>query len=84
MVKTLDLNTFIPANRKLRITLPNDVPPGPAEIEIVVASSSASTPSTLGKFADSEFFGMWRDRTDITNSFEFARALRSQAWQRSV
>jgi hypothetical protein len=30
----------------------------------------------LGKLANLEFFGMWRDREDIRNSFEFARDLR--------
>jgi hypothetical protein len=84
MVKTLNLNTNIPADRKLHITLPADVPPGPAEIVLVVSSAAASAPSTLGELLDSEFFGMWRDRADITDSFEFARDLRSQGWKRSA
>jgi len=84
MVRTLNLNTEIAADRKLHITLPADVPPGPAEIVLVVSSSAASAPSTLGKLLDSEFFGMWRDRADITDGFEFARDLRSQGWKRSA
>jgi hypothetical protein len=72
MVRTLNLNTDIPTDRKLRITLPADVLPGPAEIVLVVSSSADSAPSTLGKLLDSEFVGMWRDRADITDSFEFA------------
>jgi hypothetical protein len=37
---------------------------------------------TLGELADSQFFGLWRDRTDITDNIEFARQLRSNAWNR--
>lgn len=84
MVRTVNLNTDIPANRELHILLPADIPTGPAEIVLVVSSSAASTPSTLGELADSEFFGMWRDRADIKDSFEFARDLRSQGWKRST
>lgn len=81
MVRRLSLNTDIPASRELHITLPADVPPGPAEIVLVVSSLAASAPSALGKLLDSEFFGMWRDRADITDSFAFARDLRSQGWK---
>ena len=82
MVRTMNLNADIPADRELHITLPADVPVGPAEIVLVVSSSSSSAPSTLGKLADSEFFGMWHDRADISDSSEFARDLRSQGWKR--
>jgi hypothetical protein len=59
MVRTVNLNTHIPANRELHILLPADIPTGPAEIVLVVSSSVTSTASTLGELADSEFFGMW-------------------------
>jgi hypothetical protein len=84
MVRTVNLNADIPANRELHIFLPPDIPTGPAEIVLVVSSSAASTASTLGELADSEFFGMWRDRADIKDSSEFARDLRSQGWKRSA
>ena len=84
MVKTLNLSADIPASRELHITLPADVPLGLAEIVLVVFSSAASTPSTLGNLADSEFFGMWRDHPNITDSFKFARDLRSHGWKRSA
>jgi hypothetical protein len=83
MVRTLNLNAEIPPNRELRITLPADVPPGPAEIVLVV-SSPASGVSTLGEFAGSEFFGMWKERSDILDSVQFARQLRSDGWKRSA
>jgi hypothetical protein len=84
VVKTVNLNADIPANRELRITLPADVPVGPAEIVLVVSSSDRSTLPTLGDFATSEFFGMWRDRSDIVDSVQFARDLRAEGWRRSA
>jgi hypothetical protein len=84
MVKTMNVNAEIPASRELLITLPNDVPIGPAEIVVVISPSSHSQASTLGDLADSEFFGMWRERTDLGDSVEFARNLRSEAWKRSA
>ena len=84
MVKTVNLSTDIPANRELRITLPADVPVGPAEIVLVVSSSNRAIGRTLGDFGRSEFFGMWRDRSDITDSAQFARDLRSEGWKRSA
>lgn len=75
MVKTFNITTDIPASRELRITLPPDVPMGPAEIVVVVSSPDVTSGRTLGDFANSEFFGMWRDRSDITDSVQFARGL---------
>jgi hypothetical protein len=83
MIKTVNLTAEVPLNRELHITLPADIPVGPADIVIVVSSPGHST-STLGQLADSEFFGMWRDRPDITNGAQFARDLRSKGWKRSA
>ena len=82
MVKTVHLNADIPANRELHVKLPVDVPTGPAEIVVVVSSPSGRCDSTLGDLAASEFFGMWRDRRDIVDSLQFARALRTEGWKR--
>jgi hypothetical protein len=83
MVRTINLTTDVPADHQVRITLPNDVPIGPAEMVIVVASRVA-TEFTLGDLARSPFFGMWQNRTDISDSVEFARHLRAEAWSRTV
>ena len=82
MVKTFCLNTNVPPNRELKITLPTDVPVGPAEIVVVVASQSSAPTRTLGDLSASEFFGMYRDRTDIEDVEEFARRVRKEAWSR--
>jgi hypothetical protein len=82
MVKTVNLNAEIPPSREIRITLPGDVPVGPAEIVLVVSSPTPVGGSTFGDLAISEFFGMWADRADIRDSAEFARQLRADAWKR--
>ncbi len=84
MVKTINLTTDVPPNREVRITLPADVPPGPADIVIVVATRAAVTARTLGDLLRSEFFGMWRDRADIGDSAVFTRRLRAEAWSRAA
>ena len=82
MVKTLSLNADVPPNRELKITLPSDVPVGPAEIVVVVASQGSAPTRTLGDLSRSEFFGMYRDRTDIEGVEEFASRIRKEAWSR--
>jgi len=84
MVKTVNLNAEIPPNREIHLTLPADIPVGPAEIVLVVLSQTQAGGSTLGDLAVSEFFGMWSDRADIGDSAEFARDLRAEAWKRSA
>ena len=82
MVKTVNLTADVPPNREVHIILPADVPVGPAEIVIVVASRASAPAHTLGDLRRSEFFGMWRERDDIGDSVEFARRLRAEAWSR--
>lgn len=84
MAKTITLSTEIPKDRRLQITLPPDVPAGPAEVTLVVSSAGPDPDRTLGDLLRSEFFGMWSDREDIIDSGEFARRLRTQAWGRSL
>ena len=79
MTKTVNVNANIPASRQLHITLPLDVPVGPAEIVLLVSSQSATPAPTLGDLAVSEFFGMWSARADITDGVEFAHELRDQS-----
>ena len=83
-MRTITLTTEIPPERKVEIEFPNDVPIGPAEIVVVVSPRTAAAVSTFGDLLHSEFFGMWRDRTDIGDSSEFARRLRAEAWSRAI
>jgi len=83
MIKTLNFTTDVPPSREVNITLPDDVPAGPADIVVVVAPRVERVERTLGDLSRSEFVGMWRDRADITDSAEFARQLRAEAWSRA-
>jgi hypothetical protein len=82
MVKKLNLMAEIPPSRELHIKLPKDVPIGPAEIVLVVSSSTRPSDSTLGALAGSDLFGLWKDRPDVTDSF--AESLRSEGWKHSA
>lgn len=82
MIRTFNVTIKVPPDRQVQITLPDDIPPGPAEIVLVVASQAQAPAPTLGDLLNSEFFGMWRDRADISDSAEFADDLRTTAWSR--
>jgi hypothetical protein len=82
MTRTLRIQTDIPADHEVQITLPLDVPTGPAELEIVVRSGNGQESGTCADFLKSDFFGMWKDRDDIKDSTDFARSLRETAWTR--
>jgi hypothetical protein len=84
MFRTINLKTEVPPDREVQIKLPDDIPPGPAEMVVIVVSQVPNAGRTLGDLARSEFFGMWRDRTDIGDSAEFGRSLRREAWSRSA
>ena len=84
MVKTFSVRTDVPLNHEVTITLPDDVPVGPAELVMVVVSQPTEAGRTLGDLLNSEFFGVWKDRPDIEDSAEFARRLREEAWRRSA
>ena len=84
MVRTINLTTEVPSDRKVLINLPDDVPAGMADIVVVVAPHASRRGPTLGELAHSEFFGMWAQRSDIGDSAEFSHTLRKEAWDRSL
>ncbi|MBI4573971.1 MAG: hypothetical protein HY713_11890 [candidate division NC10 bacterium] len=82
-MKTVSIKTTIPENRRLVVDVPPDIPTGPAEV--VVTALAGERPGqawTLGDLLQSGLVGLWGDRTDITDSVEFARALRGAAERR--
>ena len=83
MVKTISINVQIPTDRHVELTLPEDMPVGPAKITVDVVVPDMEGAS-LSDLRNSEFFGMWKDRTDIVDSSEFARKLREESWKRSA
>jgi len=82
MPTTINLTADVPANHQLTITLPDEIPTGPADIILVVKSQTPPELATLGALAESEYFGLWRDREDIVDSAAFAHDLRKEAWSR--
>ena len=84
MSTTITLTANVPPNHQLTITLPDEIPTGPAEIVVVIASQQPAPVGSLAELAESEFFGLWRDRDDVADSADYARALREKAWSRDL
>jgi hypothetical protein len=82
MVKTVHIRAEVPENREVKVTLPPEVPPGPADLVVVISFGPKEAPPKLGDLLLSEFFGSWRDRDDIGDSCDFAKRLRAEAWKR--
>lgn len=85
MIRTLRLHVKILPQRELHIKVPENVPTGPAEIVVVIASPEAppEPAGTAGDMLRSSLFGLWADRDDIEDPISYARHLRSLAEQRS-
>jgi hypothetical protein len=82
-MKTIICKVVIPTDRRLQITVPEDVPPGPAEVVLVIVPKTVpERGGTAGDLLRSPLFGIWKDRTDIGDSVEYARKLRAKAEQR--
>jgi len=74
----------IPSDRQLHLAIPEDIPPGPAEVVLVIAPDIQSKKGlTAGDLLRSPLCGIWKDRTDIGDSFAYARKLRTEAERRS-
>lgn len=86
-MRTVTVQVDIPPSRELTIVLPDDVPPGPRQVLIVLDGLDDPKPvapiRTLGDLVTSGFAGSWSERDDIGDSAEFARKLRERAWQRA-
>jgi hypothetical protein len=82
-MKTIACKVVIPVDRQLKITVPEDVPPGPAEVVVVIVPEAvAEKGGTAGDLPRSSLCGRWKDRTDIEDSVENARNLRAKAERR--
>src|SRR3972149_11797909 len=82
-VRTVSIKTTIPEDHRLVVDAPPDMPAGPAEVVVTaLAPGEPGQAWTLGDLLESGLVGLWRDRTDITDSVEFARGLREAAERR--
>jgi hypothetical protein len=83
-MKTIACKVVIPSDRQLHLAVPEDVPPGPAEVVLVIAPDIQPKKGlTAGDLLRSPLWGIWKDRMDIGNSLEYARKLRTEAERRS-
>jgi hypothetical protein len=79
-VKTVSIKTTIPADHRLVVEVPPEIPAGPAEVVVTALAPGEAGPAwTLGDLLGSGLVGLWSDRKDIQDSVEFARALRKAA-----
>ncbi|HVO23085.1 MAG TPA: hypothetical protein VMW56_05595 [Candidatus Margulisiibacteriota bacterium] len=81
-MKSATIKTVIPVDHRLIVQVPDEVPAGPAEVVVRSAETPSVARSTGADLLASGLFGIWKDRTDITDSLEFARELRQRAEQR--
>jgi len=83
-MKTLTCKVVIRSDRQLHIPVPEDVPSGPAEVVVVIVPETVPEKGmTAGDLLRSPLFGIWKDRSDLGDSVEYARELRAKAEQRS-
>jgi predicted nucleic acid-binding protein len=65
-MKTIACKVVIPTDRQLHISVPEDVPLGPAEVVVVIVpEGEPEKRGTAGDLLRSPLFGIWKDRTDI-------------------
>jgi len=83
-MKVVMYKVVIPADRQLHISIPENIPPGPAEIALIVAPEApAERGMTAGDLLRSPLCGVWKGRSDIGDGVEYVRLLRAKAEQRS-
>jgi hypothetical protein len=83
-MKTIACKVVIPSDRQLHLVVSEDIPPGPAEVVLVIAPDNQPKRGlTAGDLLRSPLYGIWKDRTDIGDSLEYARKLRTEAERRS-
>jgi len=81
-MKSAMIKTIVPADHRLVVQVPEDVPAGPAEVVVRSVDAPSVAQGTAANLLASGLFGIWKDRTDITDNIEFARELRRRAEQR--
>ena len=83
-MKTVTCKVMIGSDRQLHISVPEDLPPGPAEVVVVIVPETVPAEGmTAGDLLRSPLFGVWKEQTDIGESTEYARQLRARAEQRA-
>ena len=78
-MKSATIKTTVPADHRLVVQVPEDVPAGPAEVVVRSVEAPSAARGTGADLLASGLFGIWKDRSEITGSLESARELRRRA-----
>jgi hypothetical protein len=81
-MKSATIEAVIPPDRRLVVEVPDEIPAGPAEVTVRSVESASITRGTGADLLASGLYGIWGDRTEVTDGVEFARQLRQQAERR--
>jgi hypothetical protein len=81
-MKSATVKAIIPPDHRLVVEVPPELPAGPAEVVVRVAEPVARARGTGDDLLASGLFGIWKDRSDIDDSVEFARSIRQHAERR--
>ncbi|MBI4515295.1 MAG: hypothetical protein HY699_05695 [Deltaproteobacteria bacterium] len=81
-MKSATVKAIIPPDHRLVVELPPELPAGPAEVVVRVLDTAAEKSGTGDELLASGLFGIWKDRSDIDDSVEFARRIRQRAERR--
>ena len=81
-MKSATVKAIIPADHRLVVQVPPELPAGPAEVVVRILDAAAEKGGTGNELLASGLFGICKDRTDIDDSVEFARRIRQQAERR--
>lgn len=82
-MKSATIRTVVPPDRRLVVEVPEEVPSGPVEVTVRALEGQTAAATTAGDLLASGLFGIWKDRTDIRDTGDFARQLRRRAEQRT-
>ena len=73
---------LIADDHSLTVTIPTNFPPGRVKVTLTL-EADADEYMPLGKLTELGVFGAWAHRSDLGDSVEFARGLRSEGWRRT-
>ena len=76
-METVTIRTEIAPDGKLRIEVPTHLPPGPAEVAIVIRPASAD----VGEWCWRDFYGLGREIWQDEDAQQYVNRLREE-WQR--
>jgi len=84
MTLAIRTKTIVQPGGRVEVGSPELTPGASAEVIVLVDAPAPQRVMTAASLLDSGLAGLWEDRTEITDSVEFARQLRRQAERREA